>query len=201
MSTPLPTAPAAQPNKPPFLSDPVVTQIGTLSKYAFLAAVLTRAPTQAFLNKMPFIETPIQAAAGYVLVFGPLAIAISMWWIVFTFRGGPIQPESWTKGDLRFTAIVFAAPAILSAFIAFQFFILFARPGECNTASRLAYLVEAGGGFQPEYCMGVSLEAAKNMPYLLEPLFVQAWLQIALPITTALVTRRLWTRWRGSATR
>lgn len=197
MSTPPLTPPAAQSNEPLFLSDPVVTQIKTLSKYAFLAAVLTRAPTQAFLNKMPLIETPILAAAGYVLVFGPLAIAISMWWIAFTFRGGAIQPEGWTRGDLRFTAIVFAAPAILSAFIAFQFFILFAKPGECNTASRVAYLIETGGGFQPEYCMSISLEAAKSMPYLLEPLFVQAWLQIALPIITALLTRRLWTRWRG----
>lgn len=91
--------------------------------------ILTRAPRQTVLDKFPLIGATIQATAGYILVFGPLAIATAIWWIAFTYRGSGIDAKHWTRGDLRFSAFLFSFPAFACAFFSLQFFSLAPRCG------------------------------------------------------------------------
>src|SRR5438552_6796776 len=65
----------------------------------------------------------------------------------------------WQRPDVHLARILFSLPALTSAFLSLQFFLLLAPPGECPTFLRWKYLTDFSvKAIKPEYCMGLDTQ-------------------------------------------
>jgi hypothetical protein len=178
----------------PPLRNPFVRWIAIVDAAGVMSCIISRAPTLLHEIELPVLGK-IPLNAGYLLVGGPLAILLAaalFWYLASRAPAG----GTWTAADIRVSAVLFAFPVLCAAFLSLQFFLLLAPPGACPSFDRWRYLTDfALGAFQPEYCMGLPQETQRGMPWLLEPPILQGWLQLLLPVGTALLMRAAWRAW------
>jgi hypothetical protein len=105
----------------------------------------------------------------------------------------------WQRADLHLALILFSLPALTSAFLALQFFLLLAPPGECPTFLRWKYLTDFSiEAFKPEYCMGLDTQVQARGPWLMSPVILQAWFQVLAPVATAVLCFRAFRTWHSA---
>jgi hypothetical protein len=178
------------------LADPTIRRLGIVGALGLLACVIARAPTLLGKFTVPGLGVELSLNAGYVLVLGPLLILCGSIWAVYGVSSSSLRRRHRDGFDRFLTALLFALPFLTAAFLAAQFFLLFAPKGECLTFDRWRYLTDiALRAFQPEYCMGVSDETSRNQPWLLQPPIIQGWGQVLLPLVT--LAAMIWA-WRKS---
>lgn len=151
-----------------------------LSACALVACVVARAPSIFEEGKIPLIDLKLKLNAGWILMFGPLLIVGVIIAITYIHRTSNLP----TTGERPIAGIATRAiPCLAAAFLSLQFFLLFAPKGECNTFPRLSLLTAwQVKAFQPEYCMSLSAETQAQMPYLISPPALNAWIQVILPL-------------------
>jgi DNA-binding winged helix-turn-helix (wHTH) protein len=168
----------------PVLSDTTLRYLGIVDVLALVGCVFARTPSALSIN------------AGYVLVFGPILLFLASAWVAFR---GHRAAGRWRQADLHLARILFSLPALTSAFLALQFFLLLAPPGECPTFLRWRYLTDFSvQAVKPEYCMGLDPQVQAHGPWLWSPVILQAWLQVLLPIATAILCFRAFRAWRSA---
>lgn len=168
--------------------DPKRRDFLILTLCCIAACVAVRAPSVFDEIKVPLIDLKLKVNAGYILVFGPLLIALVILAIHFLRED---MPRTRGKKDLK-NGLFRAIPPLGAAFLSLQFFLLLAPKGECNTFQRSRLLIEWLHAFQPEYCMYLPAETQEHMPWLFEPPMLQAWMQIILPLIALAVAVKDW---------
>jgi hypothetical protein len=117
-------------------------------------------------------------------------------WVAFR---GHRATGRWRRADLHLARILFSLPALTSAFLALQFFLLLAPPGECPTFLRWKYLTDFSiEAFKPEYCMGLDTQVQAHGPWLMSPVILQAWFQVLFPTATAILCFRAFRTWHSA---
>lgn len=184
---------AVDPNAWGLFSDHTVRRFAIVGAIGVLGCIIARAPTILGKFSVPGTGIELNLNAGYVLIFGPSLLLLGILW---ASSGAGRRAGRPANTDLSSTVIMLL-PALSSAFIALQFFLLLAPKGECLTFDRWRYLVDFTlRAFQPEYCMGVSDEMQRSLPWLLNPPMVQGWLQLCVPVAGAAITAWTLRKWR-----
>jgi hypothetical protein len=181
----------------PLLGDPTTRRLAIVNAAGLVACIVSRAPTLLTEAKIPVIDVKLDLNAGYVLIFGPLAAAVAAAVIWYLIPRTPVK-GAWTAVDKGIVAFLFALLPVICGFLALQFFLLLAPPGSCPSFDRWHYLTGIHlKAFKPEYCMGLPSATQESMPWLLDPPIVQAWLQVLLPLITAMAMIAGWRSWSG----
>jgi DNA-binding winged helix-turn-helix (wHTH) protein len=168
----------------PILSDTTLRYLAIVDALALVGCVFARAPSELSIN------------AGYILVFGPMLLLLASAWVAVR---GHRATGRWQRADLHLARILFSLPAVTSAFLALQFFLLLAPPGECPTFLRWKYLTDFSiKAVKPEYCMGLDAQVQAHGPWLISPVILQAWFQVFAPIVTAVLCFRAFRAWHSA---
>jgi hypothetical protein len=179
----------------PLLGDSTTRRLAIVNAAGLVACVVARAPTLLTEVKIPIIDVKLGLNAGYVLVFGPLAVAVAAAVIWYLIPRTPVK-GAWTAVDKGIVGFLFALLPVICAFLSLQFFLLLAPPGTCPTFERWRYLTDIHlEAFKPEYCMGLPSATEDSMPWLLDPPIVQGWLQLLLPLVVAAAMISGWRTW------
>jgi DNA-binding winged helix-turn-helix (wHTH) protein len=167
----------------PLLSDTTLRYLAIVDALALAGCVFARAPSELSIN------------AGYILVFGPMLLLLASAWVAVR---GHRATGHWRRADLHLARILFSLPVLTSAFLALQFFLLLAPPGECPTFLRWKYLTDFSiEAFKPEYCMGLDTQVQARGPWLMSPVILQAWFQVLAPVATAVLCLRAFRAWHS----
>jgi DNA-binding winged helix-turn-helix (wHTH) protein len=170
-------------DRTPVLSDATLRYLAIVDALALVGCAFTRAPSELSIN------------AAYILVFGPMLLLLASAWIAVRGHG---TTGRWQRADLHLARILFSLPALTSAFLALQFFLLLAPPGECPTFLRWKYLTDFSiEAFKPEYCMGLDTQVQAHGPWLVSPVILQAWFQVLAPVATAVLCFRAFRAWHA----
>jgi DNA-binding winged helix-turn-helix (wHTH) protein len=166
----------------PVLSDTILRYLAIVDALALIGCVFARAPSELSMN------------AGYILVFGPMLILLASAWVAVR---GHRATGYWQRPDVHLARIFFSLPALTSAFLSLEFFLLLAPPGECPTFLRWKYLTDLSiEAFKPEYCMGLDAQIQVHGPWLMSPVILQAWFQVVAPIAIAALCFRAFRAWQ-----
>jgi len=179
----------------PLLGDLTTRRLAIVNAAGLVACVVARAPTLLTKLKIPIIDIELGLNAGYVLVFGPLAVAVAAAVIWYLIPRTPVKGV-WTAVDKGIVGFLFALLPVICAFLSLQFFLLLAPPGTCPTFDRWRFITDIRlKAFKPEYCMGLPSAMQDIMPWLLDPPIVQGWLQVVLPLVVAAAMISGWRNW------
>ena len=168
----------------PVLSDTTLRYLAIVDALALVGCVFARAPSELSIN------------AAYILAFGPMLLLLASAWVAVR---GHRATGHWQRADLHLARILFSLPTLTSVFLALQFFLLLAPPGECPTFLRWKYLTDFSiEGFKPEYCMGLDTQVQAHGPWLMSPVILQAWFQVLAPVATAVLCFRAFRAWHSA---
>jgi transcriptional regulator with XRE-family HTH domain len=143
------------PDRVPVLSDTTLRYLAIVDVVGLAGCFFARTPSALSVN------------AGYILVFGPILLCLASAWVAFL---GHRATGHWQRADLYLAGILFSLPILTSAFLALQFFLLLAPPGECPTFLRWRYLTDFSvEAVKPEYCMGLDPQVQAYGPWLMSP--------------------------------
>jgi hypothetical protein len=187
-------------NSNPFLSNKILRRLAIIDAFGLIGCVVSRAPTLMDKLKIPVVDVTLSVNAGYLVIFGPGLLFLAVVWIAYAVRHRSPSEAVGYSDDLMLPGITFALPALTAAFLALQFFLLLAPPGECPTFARWRYLFDFSiREFKPEYCMGTDAATQAHIPWLMTPVIAQAWGQVIFPLATAVLSVQAFRLWRMKA--
>jgi hypothetical protein len=160
---------------------------------AIISYVIARAP-QYHLNKIGGWELPFSFDAIMLILVSPLYF-VSVGWLLkrVAERAGP-PSEKWEPSDVKVMSGLTTLLGASALFLLVQFFVVLAPAGKCGLKLGFTILwTYVPGPLQVQHCMSTAKEINEKSWYYMQPLMLQAWINIAL---VALSLWLLWGAWR-----
>lgn len=126
--------------------------------------------------KFPF---PLDAIK--LILIAPFYFLVVSWLLkrVAERAGSPV--ETWDPGDIRVMAGLTASLGTSAVFLLLQFFLVLAPAGKCDLKFSFRILwSNLPGPLQIQHCMSTATTINEKSWYYVEPLWLQAWLNVAL---------------------
>ncbi len=154
--------------------------------------IISRAPT--LIDEINLWVFKLNLNAGYIVVFSIPILFFLLFWLWRNKDQSILRLEIFIKNRWLLDLMIII-PALASIFMLVQYFLLLRPDGLCNTFSIHHYFWDFNYyGIQPEYCMSLTDETQKLMPYIYPP--VQVWGYIIFVILSVRYDFLLWRFYR-----
>lgn len=161
---------------------------------ALIACVIARAP-QYGMSKILGIDLPINLDAISLILVSPYYFAVMTWLLLGSARRASVLQE-WHRSEISIVRGLTILFGISALFLLAQFFLVLAPAGTCNQRPHWELLWSIRPAAQPiNHCMSAAVEINKTAWFYLEPVFLQAWMQIVLTAVSMVVLYRAWRSW------
>jgi hypothetical protein len=161
---------------------------------ANVACIISRAP-QFRLDKILGYDLPISFDAISLILTAPLYFLVVTWLLLRSAQRSDKPKEMWSRGDIAVFRGMVAFLGITAIFMLAQFFLVLAPAGTCPHRPHWELLWTIDFSLhQAEHCMSSAVEINKTAWYYVEPIILQAWVNIVL---IGLSLYLLWQAWKS----
>jgi len=157
------------------------------------ACVIARAP-QFHLGKILGQDLPISFDAISLILGAPPYFLVITWLLLRSAQRSKGPAGMWSPSDIVVLRGLVVLLGLTALFLLAQFFLVLAPVGTCDRRPHFELLWTLSlQMLQAEHCMSSAAEINKTGWYYVQPVILQAWLNI---IFVALSLRILWRAWQ-----
>lgn len=163
---------------------------------AIVACVMARAP-QYQVSKLFGQDLPVPLDAISAILVAPLYFLLISGLLFLSAKRASKPKETWTDGDVRFLGGSMALLGVTAIFLLAQFFLILSPAGKCSQRPHWDLLWSTNlGKLQVQHCMSTAAAINQHAWYYLQPVILQAWLNIALVGASLYLMWGAWQLWR-----
>jgi hypothetical protein len=164
---------------------------------AITSCVIAQAP-QYHLSKIGSLELPISFDAIMLILISPLYFISVTWLLKRVAERAGSPSEKWEPSDVKVMAGLTALLGASALFLLSRFFVVLAPIGKCDQKLWFGVLWNyIPGPLQIQHCMSTAKEINEKSWYYIEPLILQAWINIALVAVSLWLLWGAWRVWRN----